>query len=148
MFFERRTARGPPSRKKRCRPSPRTAPPPPLLLFSTPASLSAPPRAAMAPTARKYTPISRPCSIQEYRNLSFPAPIRGNLVLLADDASVPGYAHDRPMEFRLMEHSVVLASSVKQLLSSAGSMGMGKKQFEGLRIIIILSDCKRKSGSC
>lgn len=66
MFFERRTARGPPSRKKRCRPSPRTAlplppPPPPPPPFSTPASLSAPPRPAMAPTARKYTPISRPC---------------------------------------------------------------------------------------
>lgn len=114
MFFERRTARGPPSHKKRCRPSPRTAPPPPtppsppplLQPFSTPASLSAPPRPAMAPMARKYTPIHRIRATQEYRNLSFPTPIRGNLVLLADDASVLGCVHDRPMEFRLMEQCI------------------------------------------
>ncbi|KYQ49840.1 hypothetical protein ALC60_11015 [Trachymyrmex zeteki] len=44
------------------RPEPRHRhPPPPPPPFSTPASLSAPSRPAMAPTARKYTPISRPC---------------------------------------------------------------------------------------
>ncbi|KYN23040.1 hypothetical protein ALC57_04824 [Trachymyrmex cornetzi] len=44
---------------KTCKPEPRHRHPPPP--FSTPASLSAPSRPAMAPTARKYTPISRPC---------------------------------------------------------------------------------------
>ncbi|KYM77695.1 hypothetical protein ALC53_11705 [Atta colombica] len=47
---------------KTCKPEPRHRhPPPPPPPFSTPASLSAPSRPAMAPTARKYTPISRPC---------------------------------------------------------------------------------------
>jgi len=104
MFFERRTARGPPSRKKRCRPSPLNR-----ATAIRRRRLSQPPRRFLL---RRDPPWHPPLvnihryrvrAIQEYRNLSFPAPIRGNLVLLADDASVPGYAHDRPMEFRLME---------------------------------------------
>lgn len=135
MFFERRTARGPPSRKKRCRPSP---PNRATAIRRHHRRLSQPPRRFLLRRDPPWHPRLvnihryRVRAIQEYRNLSFPC---------ADprESRFIGRRRECPRLRARSPDGIPADGTASYLLPPSNSFflrmirwGWGKNQFDGL----------------